>query len=161
MTDVIKRRIIIKRASSLLLLFLLCACDGTLFHTFCPMGGEWRRDSVAEFAYIAYYSPYASRGMRVEARTDASYRYQNLVVRAEILNVNDSLLLCDTLPIMVYGNDGRRIGATAGMLYHHESNIVVPDIFFGDSVIIRLCHIMPDDTLKGVHDVGLKLMRLN
>lgn len=99
--------------------------------------------------------------MRVEARTDASYRYQNLVVRAEILNANDSLLLCDTLPIMVYGNDGRRIGATAGMLYQHESNIVVPDIFFGDSVIIRLCHIMPDDTLKGVHDVGLKLMRLN
>lgn len=119
------------------------------------------RDSVAEFAYVSQYSPNAVHGMRVEARTDASYRYKNLVVRAEFLNMADSLLLCDTLPVVVYGEDGQRAGATAGMLYQQESNIVVPEISFADSVIIRLRHIMPDDTLKGVHDVGVKLMRLD
>ena len=152
----------LKRTSSnLLLLLLLCACDGTLFHSFCPLDGEWRRDSVAEFAYISYYSPDAVHGLRVEARTDASYRYKNLVIRAEYLNMNDSLLACDTLPITVYGDDGRRVGATAGMLYQQESGVIKPNVLFKDSVVIRLYHLMPDDTLKGVHNVGVRLMNLD
>lgn len=75
--------------------------------------------------------------------------------------MNDSLLTCDTLPIFVYGDDGHRIGATAGMLYQQESNVVLPDISFRDSVVIRLHHLMYDDVLKGVHDIGVKLMNLD
>ena len=162
MTNEIKRRTILKRASStLLLLFLLCSCDGTLFHSFYSVNGEWKCDSVAEFTYCARYYPFATCGLRVEARTDAAYRYKNLVVRAEFLNTSDSLMMCDTIPIIVYNNNGHRIGATAGMLYQQASDIVSPNISFRDSVIIRLNHIMPENTLKGVHNIGIKLIRLD
>ena len=162
MTNAIKRRTILKRASStLLLLFLLCSCDGTLFHSFYSVDGEWERDSVAEFTYCARYYPDAICGLRIEARTDAAYRYKNLAVRAEFLNTNDSLIACDTIPIIVYGNDGHRVGATAGLLYQQESDIIFPNISFRDSVFIRLNHIMPDDALKGVHDIGIKLTRID
>lgn len=70
-------------------------------------------------------------------------------------------MMCDTIPIMVYNNNGHRIGATAGMLYQQASDIVSPNISFRDSVIIRLNHIMPENTLKGVHNVGIKLIRLD
>ena len=162
MTNAIKRRTILKRASStLLLLFLLCSCDGTLFHSFYSVDGEWERDSVAEFSYCARYYPDAICGLRIEARTDAAYRYKNLAVRAEFLNTNDSLIACDTIPIIVYGNDGHRVGATAGLLYQQESDIIFPNISFRDSVFIRLNHIMPDDVLKGVHDIGIKLTKID
>jgi gliding motility-associated lipoprotein GldH len=158
----VRIRIIIKKASSfLLLLLLLCSCDRTLFHTFSSVGGEWHRDSVVEFVYAGESSPSRLCGMQLEARTDASYRYKNLVVCAGFFNMNDSLLTCDTLPIFVYGDDGHRIGATAGMLYQQESNVVLPDISFRDSVVIRLHHLMSDDVLKGVHDIGVKLMNLD
>lgn len=162
MTNAIKRRTTHKRASSiLLLLFLLCSCDGTLFHSFYSVDDEWERDSVAEFTYCARYYPYAVCGLRVEARTDAAYRYKNLVVRAEYLNTNDSLMACDTIPIMVYENDGYRVGATAGMLYQLESDIISPKISFRDSIVIRLSHLMSEDVLKGVHDIGIKLIKLD
>lgn len=154
--------IIIQRASSLLLLLLLlCGCDGTRFHSFSSQGGVWRRDSIAEFIYCARYTPDAVHGLQVEARTDATYRYKNLVVCADFFNMNDSLLACDTLSVTVYCDDGRRAGSTAGLLYQQQSNVVLPEVSFRDSVVIRLYHLMPDEVLKGVHDVGIKLMDIN
>ena len=161
MTDA-RIRTILKRASSFLLsLLLLCSCDGTLFHSFSSVGGEWHRYSAVEFVYAGQLSSSVVCGMQVEARTDASYRYKNLVVRVDYLTMSDSLLVCDTLPVFIYGDDGHRIGATAGMLYQQESNVVLPDVAFSDSVVIRLHHLMPDEALKGVHDIGLKLKSLN
>ena len=154
-------RAILRRASSIILLFLLCACDGTLYHSFSTLAGEWQRDSVAEFVYGSPYLPSAGCAVRVEARTDATYRYRSLVVCAGYYNMNDSLLACDTIPIVVYGDDGRRLGATAGILYQQQSDILFPEVSFRDSVTIRLRHIMPDDTLKGVHDIGIRLMKRN
>ena len=162
MTDARKTRTILRRASSaLLLLLMLCACDGTLFHTFFSIGGEWISGSAVEFVCGGEMSPYTVCGLQVEARTDASYRYKNLVVQADYFNSCDSLLACDTITIVIYDDDGRRIGATAGVLYQQESDVVMPKISFSDSVIVRLNHLMPDDNLRGVHDIGIRLMNAN
>ena len=162
MTDARKTRTILKRASSaLVLLLLLCACNGTLLHSFHCVNGEWKRSSVAEFTYTPHYSPCAACNMQIEARTDASYRYKNLVVSVEYRNMKDSLMACDTIPITVYSDDGHRMGATAGILYQQESETVSPGIVFNDSVNIRLRHLMPDEALKGVHDIGIRLTRLH
>lgn len=153
---------ILQRASSLLLLlFLLCSCENTLFHSFSSVGGEWQRSSVVEFAYGNRYNSYSVCGLQIEARTDASYRYKNIVVRAEYFNKSDSLLHCDTIPVLVYNDEGHRIGATVGVLYQQESNVILPKISFNDTVHIRLNHIMPDESLKGVHDIGIKLIDIN
>ena len=159
MTDV-KTRTTLKKASSIIaLLFLLCACDGTLFHSFYSFDGVWERDSTAVFAYGDRYTSSDFCDMQIEARTDASYRYKNLVVRADFFNQSDSLLSSDTLVVPVYGNDGRRIGATAGMLYQQKSVAVPQSISFRDSVTMRLSHLMPDNALEGVYDVGIRLVR--
>ena len=139
---------------------MLCGCDGTLFHSYRRLGGEWQRDSVVEFTYDAHSSPDVLCGLQVEARTDAPYRYKNLVVCVELSSIGDSLMACDTLPIMVYGDEGHRVGSTAGMLYQQSSKLILPKAFFGDSVVIRLRHLMPDEALEGVHDIGVKLINL-
>jgi gliding motility-associated lipoprotein GldH len=158
----VKTRIILQKASNILaLLLLLCACDGTRFHSFSSLDGVWERDSAVTYSYANRYSPSEFCGLQIEARTDASYCYKNLVVCADFFNLSDSLLASDTLIVPVYGDDGRRIGATAGMLYQQKSNVVPQSISFRDSVTIRLYHLMPDTALKGVYDVGVRLVKLD
>ena len=99
--------------------------------------------------------------MSVETRTTAAYRFKNVVVRAEYLNVCDSLLGSDTISISVFSDKGRRLGATAGMLYQHSSRMGHVDLPKGDSVVIRISHIMSDEILHGITDVGIKLVDLD
>jgi gliding motility-associated lipoprotein GldH len=114
-----------------------------------------------EFVYGGqeYYN--GKCGVKVEARTDVAYRYKNLVVRAEFLSMGDSLIAVDTFALAVYGDEGLRVGSTAGMLYQESSDISLPDISSRDSLIIRLYHLMPDEQLEGVHDIGVKLVNID
>ena len=160
MTDVRKARTILQRASSfLLLLLVLCSCDGTLFHSFRSVDGGWQRGNQLEYIYDGGYMDSSACGFYVEARTTANYLYKNLVVRAEFLNMRDSLLSVDTIPLVIYNDNGRRTGATAGMLYQQKSEFGVLKLPV-DTLVIRLSHIMPDDTLEGVADVGVRLTTL-
>jgi gliding motility-associated lipoprotein GldH len=161
MIDVKTKTILQKASSILVMLFLICACDGTLFHSFSSLDGVWERDSAVVFAYGNPYHSSDVCALQVEMRTDASYCYKNLVVRADIFNRSDSLLSSDTLAVPVYGNEGHRIGATAGMLYQQKSDARLQSISFRDSVTIRLYHLMPDTALKGVYDVGVRLVKLD
>ena len=162
MIDVKKARTILIGASSILLSFLLlCACDGTLFHSFHSVNEGWQRNCGLEYMYDGKHLGSGKCGMYLEARTMAKYRYKNLVVRAEYMNMRDSLLAVDTIPLAVYDDTGRRFGATAGILYQQKSDIRFLDLPAGDSVVIRLSHIMPDDTLEGVADIGVRLIGLH
>lgn len=161
MKDARKARAILLRASSALIVLMLCSCDGTLFHSYRQVDEGWLRDSALLFTYVGDGSAVSVGGMFLETRTDASYRYKNLAVRAEYLNAGDSLLAADTVHVKVYGDDGQRKGYTAGMVYQNSSEMSVINILSGDSISIRISHIMPDDTLHGVFDVGVKLVAGN
>ena len=154
-------RTILQKASSALLLLLLCACGGTLFHTFSPLDGGWQRGTAVEFVYGGqeYYN--GKCGVRVEARTDVAYRYKDLIVCAEFLSMGDSLIAVDTFALAVYGDEGLRVGSTVGMLYQEGSDIRQPGISSRDSLVIRLYHLMPDELLEGVRDIGVKLVNIN
>lgn len=99
--------------------------------------------------------------MYLEARTTARYRYKNLVVRAEYRDVCDSLLYVDTIPLVIYSDDGRHVGASAGLLYQQRSEMRLLNFSAGDSLCVSLSHMMPDDILDGVTDVGVKIVALD
>lgn len=160
MTDARKaRKTILRTTNSLFLLVLLCSCGGACFHSFRSIDGGWHRDSAVVYMYDGHHR--GSCAMSVETRTTAAYRFKNVVVRAEYLNVCDSLLGSDTISIPVFSDKGRRLGATAGMLYQHSSRMGHVDFPKGDSVVIRISHIMSDEILHGVTDVGIKLVDLD
>ncbi|MBR2318839.1 MAG: hypothetical protein IKA52_04110 [Bacteroidaceae bacterium] len=140
---------------------MLCACDGTLFHSFRSLNGGWQRGNNLVYMYDGRYMSAGVYGMYLEARTIAGYRYKNLTVRAEYYNMRDSLLAVDTIPLVIYNENGSRAGATAGMLYQQSSDMRLVNLPAGDSVVISLSHLMPDETLKGVTDVGVRLVGLH
>ena len=73
--------------------------------------------------------------------------------------MRDSLLKVDTIPLVIYNDNGRRIGATAGILYQQKSELGILNLP-SDSLVIRLSHIMPAEILEGVADVGVRLTTL-
>lgn len=159
-----KERAVRQKASKLLLLllFMLTACDNTLFHKFVSLeSGVW--NSTDTLAYCFEGVP-ARRGegcysIRMEVRTTADYSYRNVVMRVEAFALGDTLpQVADTLMCEVYDNSGRRNGSTAGILYQTESETTALPSLIGDTLLFKVTHIMADSALNGISDVGLKLM---
>lgn len=156
-------RMLQKASKTVLLLVtaLLCSCGEVLFHEFHSVEGrKWSRNDVLSYCYDGSLTPTDNTGylLSVEARTDVSYSYKNLVVRVETFDgEGGELLSADTLCCSVYADDGRREGSTAGALYQvgSEEAFIVKGTC--DTVVMRLSHIMEAEELCGVSDVGIRL----
>ena len=153
----------LQRVSKLLLLafpLLLASCGGTVFHEFRAVDSSgWNRHDTLRFCYDGSFDKDArGHDLWLEARTDASYSYRNLVARVECWSPNDSSFVAvDTLCCELFAEDGHRKGATAGMLYQVNSDPMHVDAKGGDTLVVLVSHIMDCDELAGVSDVGIRL----
>ena len=150
----------VSKLSLMLLVPLIAACDGTVFHDFRSVNGSrWHRNDTLAFLYGSSYDKDAvGYSLSVEARVDASYSYRNLVARVECISKKDnSLIVADTLCCELFGSDGHRKGSTAGILYQVSSAPVTIDVAGGDTVVVRVSHIMDAVEIDGVSDVGVRL----
>lgn len=150
------------RVSRLLLLapVLLASCGGTVFHEFRRIEDSvWGRKDTLQFLYDGSFDrETAGYSLAVEARVDASYSYRNLVARVECISGKDSSLLAvDTLCCELFGADGHRKGATAGILYQVGSEPLLVDAAGCDTLLVRVSHIMDTELLEGVSDLGVRL----
>ncbi len=147
----------------LLSLFAIVGCDGTVYHRFASVeGAKWVAGDTLSFLYegddFLRWDSLCSMQLSVQLRCNSSFKYKGLWVRAESYALpGDSLLSVDTLFCRVYDENGRHIGSTAGLLFQNESNVAVVDASPGDTMEVRVTHIMPDVVLRGVSDVGIKL----
>lgn len=140
---------------------ILMSCGRVVFHEFTALdGGRWSNTDTLTFVYDGSLDKEETAGyeMSVEVRTDASYPYKMLSVRVESIDMRtEGIMSVDTLHCAVYDAQGRRIGATAGMLYQVSSEPLFVEKGCGDSIMFRLTHAMYSDELVGVSDVGLRL----
>lgn len=164
MTVGIESAKMLQKASKTVLLLvtaLLCSCGEVLFHEFHSVEGrKWSRGNVLSYCYDGSLTTADDAGylLSVEARTDVSYSYKNLVVRVETFDgEGGELLSADTLCCSVYADDGRSEGSTAGVLYQVGSEEAFIAKGTCDTVVMRLSHIMESEELCGVSDVGIRL----
>ena len=163
----------LQRASKpLLSLFALslASCSGTLFHEYRALDDTcWSRSDTLMFIYDrSHESGVAGYELTFEARVDASYAYKYLVagvqVNGKLKAENGKLkteILADTLVCEVYDGNGNPNGATAGILYQVSSEPIYIDAVDGDTLFMRVSHIMDSDGLDGVYDVGLRICSSN
>ena len=89
----------LQKASKTVLLLvtaLLCSCGEVLFHEFHSVEGrKWSRGNVLSYYYDGSLTTADDAGylLSVEARTDVSYSYKNLVVRVETFDGEGGELL--------------------------------------------------------------------
>ena len=160
MANVTKATEMLQRVSKPLLLLsmiLLVSCSGTVLHEFRSMdNGVWHSCDTLDFVYGHDRS--GSYVACVEARVAASYPYKNLVVRVECLSTKSGIpVVVDTVCCGLYTDDGRRKGATVGILYQVSSVPMYVDAEGCDTLQFRLSHMMDTVDLCGVSDVGIRL----
>ena len=152
----------LQRASKpLLSLFALslASCSGTLFHEYRALDDTcWSRSDTLMFIYdCSHESGVAGYELTFEARVDASYAYKNIVASVLVNGKQETEIFADTLVCEVYDGNGNPNGATAGILYQVSSEPIYIDAIEGDTLFMRVSHIMDNDELGGVYDVGLRI----
>lgn len=152
----------LQRASKpLLSLFALslASCSGTLFHEYRALDDTcWSRSDTLMFIYDrSHESGVAGYELTFEARVDASYPYKNIVASVLVNGKQETEIFADTLVCEVYDGNGNPNGATAGILYQVSSEPIYIDAIEGDTLFMRVSHIMDNDELGGVYDVGLRI----
>lgn len=93
---------------------------------------------------------------QVEMRCTPQYPYKDIWIEIKGENATQGLLFTDTLHCEIYDEKGRMNGSTAGVLYQMSFPLPHPVTLPNDSVNIILRHIMSDDSLPGVSDVGIR-----
>lgn len=147
-----------------LLLFAVLAlvsCGGTVYNSFKHVDNKaWSPNDTLTFVYDGVEKPSSGARLKLSAlvRYNSDYKYMNLHMRVETLRMSDTTLLSvDTLCCRIYDDTGRRLGSTAGALFQDASNEVIVNAEPTDTLMLRLSHIMSDNTLAGVCDVGIRL----
>ena len=139
---------------------LLASCDGTVYHHFEQVeSAGWAVGDTLSFMYDggASVSTDAVIAVAVQLRYDATYRYKDVCMRVESSKPGGEVLSVDTLCCAIYDDDGRRIGSTAGTMYQNGSDAVLLPAMCTDTLCLKVSHIMDEESLTGIYDVGVRL----
>lgn len=149
-----------RKANKVLFFFLLSfmnfACDGKLYHSFITLGGEWAKSDTLDFV-CNVQGNVKQYDANIELRCDSYFPYHDLWLRVVALSSSGESFYCDTVKCPVYGSDGSRNGSTIGQLWQLGVSIDAIPAYSGDSLLIRVNHLMNDSVLTGIYDVGIRL----
>lgn len=136
---------------------LFASCD-SLFHQYRGVGGCWSSSDTLEYIYTSAHDQNSSCMLDIELRCNSNYEYKELFLRVERLSEMQKDTVVDTVMCEIYDDTGRLNGTTAGILRQTSFSVDTFDILSGDTVTIRVSHLMDDEQLQGVSDVGVRLL---
>ncbi len=151
----------IKITGILLLLSLIVAsCSGDVAFQDAkelPSYG-WDKDSVVTFNYVAT-DTLATYDIIIDIRNDGNYRYQNFWLFVNSVSP-DLISFSDTLECVLADNYGRWIGKGGGSLHELPVSFMQQIKFPKAGVYsFELIQGMREDTLEGIHDIGLRIIK--
>lgn len=138
-----------------ILLFMCSSCNDD-FHEFRSIVGEWSKRDTLSFSHHNRLGHDCTYNATLELRCTQEYPYKDLWLYTEFISVNGGYDI-DTVHCDIFADDGSPKGATAGMLRQISIPFKQVVLSSGDSLIMRVVHIMDDERLPGVSDVGLRL----
>lgn len=148
---------------SLILLFaasLCMACDKqTVYHTFqsLPTEGWQRKDTL--FFNVTIPDSATLYNISVEIRNRNNYPYQNLPLLIYYDSPEAQNIKRDTLEMELADSDGIWLGDGWGGLYQSTLHAGLIHIGKAGEYRFKIMHLLPDEVLPGINDVGIKLKR--
>ena len=139
------------------LLFSLAACDNqTIYHTYQNLSIEgWKKTDTLKYQLPAQLAG-KQYDLEVGLRHTENYPYQDIWM--EILYPLSPDRHPDTLHITLADKQGNWKGnGTSSNLYQYTSPHH-PVTFSPSDSMIQIVHIMRDEPLKGISDVGIRLL---
>ncbi len=142
-------------------LFALAACrENTVYHTYHPVPARgWARNDTLVYTLPASL-PAGSYALEVGVRYKETYPYQNLWLGvAQVSLRHGETCFTDSLQLFLADERGATADNSPGGLNQYMVPFRSVTIREGDSCAFRIVHIMKDNPLKGINDVGLRLRR--
>ena len=155
-----------KRVVPLLLLVIVAglgftSCDKTVVfdkYKAIPKAG-WHKDSLVVFN-IPVEDTLQNHNLLINIRNETSYNFSNLWLFVEILQP-DGELLTDTFEIALADPSGKWLGNGIGKLKTRKAifrrNMKLP---VSGEYTVKLQHGMRQNLLKGIHDVGFRIEKV-
>lgn len=148
---------IFKRLPVAAVILLLLSC-GDLFHQFRSVGTSWSQCDTLAFTYPSAVDVPTRSAVDIELRNNDQYPYKEILLRIELRSqlLNNSVV--DTLLCQLYSDNGTPQGSTAGILRQTSFPLDTIDILPNDTLTIKVSHLMCDDNVRGISDVGIRFL---
>ena len=148
---------------SLILLFIAgfhTACDEqTVYHSFQSLPTEgWQRNDPLVFN-VSVADSATLYNVSVEVRNRNNYPYQNLPLLVYYDSPEAPNIKRDTLELRLADNAGIWLGDGWGGLYQSTLPAGFVRIGKAGEYRFKIIHLLPDEVLPGINDVGIKLKR--
>lgn len=161
MKKLLKYKKLLRKSLVLLFIASLCmACDKqTVYHAFLSLPTEgWQRKDTLSFQVTVpdsatYYNIF------IEVRNRSSYPYQNLPLHICYDNPEVQDFKRDTLEIRLADSTGVWLGNGWGGLYQSSLRAGIVRVGKAGEYRFKITHLLPDELLPGINDVGIKLKR--
>lgn len=154
------RNFCLKGIMPLFVASVLSACDKqAVYHVFqsLPTEGWQRKDTLCFSAEIPDSLTYYK--LSVEIRNRNNYPYQNISLSVSYDTPDVQALPADTLQFTLADKEGIWKGDGWGGLY--QSAFPAGSVRIGKPGIylFKIAYILPDETLRGINDIGIRLER--
>ncbi len=147
---------IINRLVAAAAIFVIAACSD-LFHQYRSVEGGWMPTDTLTFEYHSPVGEHRRCAVDIELRSGSSYPYKEIVLRVESASHILQRSRVDTLVCELYDASGHPHGSTSGILRQTSHPADTIDILPGDTVEIKITHLMDDAPIDGILDVGVRL----
>lgn len=147
-------------ASLILTVLLLNSCTGGIvqqqFRTISGNDGWERTDTLTyDIPEIQETRDY---GMQIHVRVGTRFPYRAVWMARELELHNPYMLKCDTVCVKI-SDDSGQMDASGTMLFTVDRKIGSIQLKKGQKGRLKLFHLMQQETLPQVHDIGIKLMQ--
>ena len=138
----------------LAVVIIAAACQrNTIYHSYQPVNHTgWEKSDTLLYSLNDTLTNISSNQFYIGIRHKDSYKYQD-----RWLTINN-----DTVHLQLADSAGYWYGNGIGELRHLIFPISTQFLHLEDSITeIRICHIMEDNPLKGIQDIGIEITRIN
>jgi len=121
---------------------------------------QWHKDSLVVFT-VPVTDTLQNHNLRVNVRNETTYNYSNLWLFVEIIQP-DGETMKDTFQMVLAEPSGKWLGDGIGKLKTRQA-IFRRNVYFPVSgeYTVKIQHGMREETLRGIHDVGFSVEKVN
>lgn len=142
--------------------FLLAACQShTVYHSYEPISPDgWAKSDTLVYALPASI-PMGNYEMEIGIRFQESYPYRDIWLGISYNTLDTLTYVTDTLQLFLADEGGNKTGNSPGGLYQCDLNYNAsfPIRVEGNARTFRIVHLMTDNPLIGISDVGIQLRK--
>lgn len=146
--------------SLILTVLLLISCTGgTVQYQFCEISGNdgWERTDTLIYD-IPEIEQTRNYGMHIQIRVGTQFPYRTIWIARELELDNPQMLKCDTVRIEM-SNSPDLMDATGVTIFTVDREVRPIRLRKGQKGRLKLIHLMRQESLPQIHDIGIKLMQ--